>query len=162
MEVYVLVAKQKSLFQKTTALACFLVGAMSMLYVVMGYIVFFPMAFITWVIAFILHNRDCEYEYSYYDGELRFARIVNKKRRKELKGYLMDEVVTLAPIQDRSVHQYLNDKNVKVRDLTTGNPNGVIYAAVVRNASGTELVKYEPDEKYLDEVCIKYRHKVKR
>ena len=162
MEVYVLVDKQKSLFQKTMTLACFLVGAMSMMYVLMGYIVFFPMAFLTWTAAYILRNRDYEYEYSYYGGELRFARIVNKKRRKELKGYMMEEVLVIAPLNDNSVYQYMNDKNVKVRDLTTGNPNGKVYVAVVKNAKETEIVKYEPDEKYLDEVCVKYGHKVKR
>lgn len=162
MEIYVLVAKQKSLFIKTTTLACFLVGAMSMLYVLLGYIVFFPMAFLTWAVAFILYSRNYEYEYSYYDGELRFAKIVNKKRRKELKGYEMEEVLTIAPINDKSIQQYANEKNVKIRDLTTGNPNGNIYVAVVKNADGTEFVKYEPDEKYLNEVCVKYGYKVKR
>lgn len=162
MEVYVLVSKEKSLFIKTTTLACFLVGAMSMLYVVMGYIIFFPMALLTWGIAYFLHSRNYEYEYSYYDGELRFAKIINKKRRKELKGYVMEEVLTIAPIDDRSVHHYVSDKNVKVRNLTTGNPNGRVYVAVVKSGNELELVKYEPDEKYLNEVCVKYGHKVKR
>ena len=162
MEVYVLVSKQKSLFIKTATLACFLVGAMSMLYVVMGYIIFFPMAVLTWGTAFFLYSRNQEYEYSYYDGELRFAKIINKKRRKELKGYAMEEVLTIAPIDDRSVHHYINDKNVKVRDLTTGNPNGSVFVAVVKSGNELELVKYEPDERYLNEVCVKYGHKVKR
>lgn len=162
MEVYVLVSKEKSLFIKTTALAFFVIGAMSTLYVVLGYIIFLPMALLAWVLALFLHTRNYEYEYSYYDGELRFAKIINKKRRKDLKGYVMDEVLTIAPLDDRSVQPYISDKASKVRDLTTGNPNAIIYAAVVKNGNEIELVKYEPNEKYLNEVCIKYGHKVKR
>lgn len=162
MEVYVLVSKEKSLFIKTTALACFVMGAMSTLYVIMGYIIFFPMALLTWGLAFFFHTRNYEYEYSYFDGELRFAQITNKKKRKELKGYLMENVIAIAPIEDRSIQQYLNDKNSKVRNLTTGNPNATIFVAVAKEGNGIELVKYEPDEKYLNEVCVKYGHKVNR
>ena len=38
----------------------------------------------------------------------------------------------------------------------------VVYVAVVKGENGIELVTYEPDEKYIKEVCIKYGHKVKR
>lgn len=162
MEVYVLVTKEKSLFIKTTTLALFVMAAMSTLYVVLGYIAFFSMALLTWVTMFILRNRHIEYEYSYYDGELRFAKIINQSKRKELNTYLMEEVVTIAPLEDRSVYSYINDKSAKVTDLTTGKLNANVYVAVVKNANGIELVKYEPDEKYLNEVCIKYGYKVKR
>lgn len=162
MEVYVLVTKEKSLFIKTTTLALFVMAAMSTLYVVLGYIAFFPMALLTWVTMFILRNRHIEYEYSYYDGELRFAKIINQSKRKELNTYLMEEVVTIAPLEDKGVYSYINDKSAKVTDLTTGKLNANVYVAVAKNANGIELVKYEPDEKYLNEVCIKYGYKVKR
>ena len=162
MEVYVLVSKEKSLLIKTTTLALFVVAAMSSLYVVLGYIVFFPMALLTWIIAFMLHNRNCEYEYSYYDGELRFAKIVNMKSRKELKGYIMEEVIVIAPLEDNAIQQYIRDKNCVIRDLTTGRTDTKVYAAVAKGEKGTELVKYEPDEKYINEVCIKYGYKVRR
>ena len=162
MEVYVLVSKEKSLFLKTTTLAFWVIAAMTTLYVLMGYIVFFPMAVLAWVIAIFLKTRNYEYEYSYYDGELRFAKIINKKKRKELKTYLMEEVITIAPVEDISIYPYLNEKNAKVRDFTTGRQDAKVYVAVVKNANGMELVTYEPDEKYLNAVCIKYGHKVKR
>ncbi len=162
MEVYVLVSKEKSLFIKTTTLAFWVIAAMCTLYVVLGYIIFFPMALLAWGVAFFLYTRNYEYEYSYYDGELRFAKIINKKRRKELKGYVMEEVLIIAPIDDICLQPYLNDKSSKVRDLTTGNLNAIVYVAVVKNGNEIELVKYEPNEKYLNEVCIKYGHKVKR
>lgn len=162
MEIYVLVTKEKSLFIKTTTLAFFVMAAMSTLYVVLGYIAFFPMALLTWVITFVLRNRYVEYEYAYYDGELRFAKIINQSKRKELNTYLMDEVVVIAPIDERSVYSYINDKNAKIKDLTTGKPDAKVYVAIVKSGNGIELVKYEPDEKYLNEVCIKYGYKVKR
>lgn len=162
MEVYVLVSKEKSLFIKTMTLALFVMAAMSSLYVILGYIAFFPMALLTWVIAFVLHNKNYEYEYSYYDGELRFAKIVNMKSRKELKGYIMEEVIAIAPIEDNAIQQYLTNKNCKIRDLTTGRADAKVYVVVAKGERETELVKYEPDEKYINEICIKYGYKVKR
>ena len=162
MEVYVLVTKEKTLAIKTTTLALFVVAAMSTMYVILGYLEFFPMALLSWVVVFVLRNRYVEYEYSYFDGELRFAKIINQSKRKELKTYQMEEVVTIAPIDDRSVYSYINDKNAKITDLRSGKLNAVVYVAVVKNANGLEVIKYEPDKKYLDEVCIKYGFKVKK
>ena len=162
MEVYVLVSKEKSLLIKTMTIAFLVIAVMSSLYTFFGYIVFFPIALLAWGITHFLHTRNYEYEYSYFDGELRFAKITNKKRRKDLKGYVMDEVVVIAPMEDRSIYQYLNDKSNKVKDYTTGKANAKIYVAVVKDGTGTELVKYEPDEKYINEVCIKYGYKVRK
>lgn len=41
--------------------------------------------------------QNTEFEYSYFDGELRFAKIKNKSRRKRLGIYSMESVAAIAP-----------------------------------------------------------------
>ena len=74
----------------------------------------------------------------------------------------MEEVLCIAPIEHDSIRDYVQNKSNKVNDLTTGQLNANVYVAVVKGENGIELVTYEPDEKYIKEVCIKYGHKVKK
>ena len=161
MEVFVLVPRKKNIIFQFVSTLFLVTGVVLVLLSLLGAIVLFSIAIPTLAIGFFMNKRYSEYEYSYFDGDVRFAKITNKNKRKTLKGYSMEDVLILAPINDRSMHQYQNNPEIKVRDLTSGNPKAKVYGMVVRS-EGTVLVKYEPDEAYLDAVCIKYRHKVVR
>ena len=91
---------------------------------------------------------------------LRFARIINKSRRKRIGVYNIEEVVTIAPAGDRSVYNYENDRSAKIKDYTSGEKNVPYYDIIVRNQDGTTIIKAELDDKYLDEVSKKYKSKV--
>ena len=65
-------------------------------------------------------RSDIEYEYTYYDGEFRFARIKAKRKRKGLGRVQMEDVLALAPKGDRSVYKYENDNSLACKDLTSG------------------------------------------
>ena len=41
-------------------------------------------------------RSEVEYEYTYYDGDLRFAKIRNKAKRKKIAYLSMDDVLTIA------------------------------------------------------------------
>lgn len=159
MEVFVLVERKKSLILQFVGTFLMIAGIVTIVISFLGFFIFLPFAIPEIVIAYFLNKRYSEYEYSYFDGDVRFAKVTNKSKRKALKGYSMEDVQVLAPLDDRSVYNYLNDSSVKVRDLTSGFPNRKVYAMVVRS-EGTELIKFEPDDQYLDAVCIKYRQKV--
>lgn len=160
-EVYVLVEKQKSMLLKFTA-ACAIVGTGICLFAAVFMPPFLPVAILFGALAFVLQRRNLEYEYSYFDGELRFTKIINKSRRKGIKKYTMDHVQTIAPIEDRSLYNYLKNPHIKVRDLTSGDKEAKVYGILVSIEEGQELVKFEPDEKILDAICIKYGQKVIR
>ena len=162
MEVYVLVNKKKSIILKILGILCAIAGVLAILLAMVGEIVFWLAAGLCFVGFYFLTICSCEYEYSYFDGELRFARIMNKSSRKQLPSYYMEDVQVLAPIMDRSVHQHLQNSGIKKRDYTTGNPEASVYALVVKGEKGMELIAFEPDDRYLDEVCIKYGQKVVR
>ena len=159
MEVFVLVPRKKNIILQFFSTLLLVAGVVTVVLSFLGLYLFLPFAIMEVAIGYVLMRRYIEYEYSYFDGDVRFAKIINKSKRKTLKGYSMEDVQIIAPIDDRSVQNYLNDSSVKVRDLRSGNPKAKVYAMVVRD-EGTQLVKFEPDEKYLESVCIKYRQKV--
>lgn len=159
MEVFVLVAKKKNILLQFFSTLLLVTGVVTVVLSFIGLYMFLPFAIMEVAIGYVLSKRYIEYEYSYFDGDVRFAKIINKSKRKTLKGYSMEDVQIIAPIGDRSVQHYLNESGVKVRDMRSGNPKAKVYAMVVR-AEGTQLVKFEPDEQYLDAICIKYRPKV--
>ena len=162
MEVYVLVEKKKTLLMKFLTILCFVVGAYFMYATLVGLFIFFAVAVPFFALGVFLKGRSLEYEYSYFDGDFRFAKIISKQKRKELIGYDIDNIIVIAPKDDRSVYQYKNNPQVQTRDLSSGENNAKVYAMVAKVEDGLHLTYFEPDEKYLDAVCIKYRQKVVR
>ena len=162
LEVYVLVEKRKSLVMKLASVLCFVIGASFMALSLMGALLLFALAAPLMALGVFLNNRSIEYEYSYFDGDFRFAKIISKQKRKELIGYDIENIIVIAPKGDRSLHQYLQNPQVKTRDLSSGTQNGKVYGMVAKTEEGYHLTWFEPDERYLDAVCIKYRQKVIR
>ena len=162
MEKYMLVEKKKDLASKALlGLTVLLTVLMLLLTVILGS-VSIVFACIFGFLAFSIARRFVEFEYSYFEGEVRFAKVINKSRRKSIVSYQMDEVVIIAPAGDRSVYNYENDSTFKVRNLTSGDKDTKVYIMVVKGEKGMELVRFEPDEEILGEICKKYTHKVKR
>lgn len=161
MEIYVLVEQKKNILLKILEFVFLAVGVVLAL-LSMYAIVFLPLAMLAAGLGFFLFTRNYEFEYSYFDGEVRFAKIINKSSRKNLKAYSMDEVYTIAPSGDRSVYRYENEEKLKVKDYTSKNKDAKIYVMIVKGKEGLEMIKFEPDDKYLDAICVKYRQKVVR
>lgn len=162
LEVYVIVQKKKSLIMKFWMILCFVIGGYFLYATLVGLILFFAIAVPFLALGWFLKNRSMEYEYSYFDGDFHFAKIFNKQKRKELIGYEADNVIVIAPKGDRSLYQYEKNNQVKVRDLSSGNKDARIYVLVAKVEEGYHLTYFEPDDAYLDAVCIKYRQKVIR
>ena len=141
---------------------CFVLAAFFLYASLLGLLLFFAVAVLFFALGWFLKNRSLEFEYSYFDGDFRFAKIINKQKRKELTGYVAEHVIVIAPKGDRSIYKYENDSQVKKRDLTSGKKDAKVYAMVVKTEAGYQMTTFEPDDKYLDAVCIKYRQKVVR
>ena len=104
--------------------------------------------------------QNTEFEYSYFDGELRFAKIKNKSRRTRLGIYSMESVAAIAPAGDRSVYNYENGNEIKKIDYTSGQKDVPYYDIVIKSPDENVLIKAELDDKFLTEVEKKYRSKV--
>ena len=70
----------------------------------------------------------------------------------------MDDVIQIAPAGDRSVSQYERE-GVKVIDYTSHDKDTAYYDMVLKKEGETLLIKFEPDDKYLEAVEFKYRQK---
>ena len=99
---------------------------------------------------------NVEYEYTYFDGDLRFAKIKNKAKRKKIADINMEDVVILAPKGDRGVYKYENDKNLKCINLTSGRADAKVYELIVKNEEGFMRIEFEPDEEILNAMMVKY------
>ncbi len=99
---------------------------------------------------------NVEFEYTYFDGDLRFAKIKNKAKRKKIADINMEDVVILAPKGDRGVYKYENDKNLKCINLTSGRADAKVYELIVKNEEGFMRIEFEPDEEILNAMMVKY------
>lgn len=161
-EVYVLVKKKKPVFITFFAVFSFVMGGLSLLATMVGLYLFMFTAVLGILLGYFFYTRNYEFEYSFFDDEVRFAKIINKSRRKKLPGYRMSEVIAIAPSNDPSVAQYENDRTAKIRRLNSGYKDAKVFVMVAKGKEGLELVYFEPDEKYLDAVCVKNGYKVRR
>ena len=162
-EVYVLVEKKKGLGIKILFVVSLFITMVGIIGTFAGgFVVAFALAIIFGFISWILSRYCVEYEYSYFDGEVRFVKIKNKSRRKKIGVYTMDEVTMIAPEMDRSVYEQVNNPNIKPKDLTTKEEGAKIYAMIAKGETGVEVIKFEPDEAFLDAIAHKYPMKVKK
>ena len=162
-EVYVLVEKKKGGGSKVAFFACLVLALIGVAgFFAVGYGVAFLMAIIFGVLAWFIHKSSVEYEYSHFDGEVKFVKIKNKSRRKKIAIYNMEDVTMIAPVMDRSVYGQVNNPKMKVIDLTSQKEDANVYAMVAKGEQGPEVIKFEPDEQFLDAIAKKNAMKVKK
>lgn len=161
-EVYVLVERKKSTLMRVVTAAVLAIGILFALFSMIAPLFLSGALILLVVWYFFLFRSSKEYEYSFFDGELRFAKIMNKSRRKRLRVFTMDEVIQIAPAGDRSIYKYEQDHTVKKIDYTSGNKDVPYYNLIMKNEDGINMISYEPDDKYLDAICVKYGQKVIR
>ena len=163
MEVFNLVAQKKTPLKIFLTWLCLLAALVAYLLSCSQYtwIIFIALG-LSMVWFFLQFRSDIEYEYSYFDGDVRFARVRHKSSRKALKVYHIEELVAIAPAGDRSMYHYENDKSVKVMDYTSMKKGVPYYDMIIKTANQTFLYKVELEDDYLDAVSVKYAYKVTR
>ena len=159
MEVFTLIARKKNVALVFVSYLLVALAAISLLTICIG----FAPGIVFGLIAYLMiMAQNTEFEYSYFDGELRFAKIKNKSRGKRLGIYSMESVAAIAPAGDRSVYNYENGNEIKKIDYTSGQKDVPYYDIVIKSPDENVLIKAELDDKFLTEVEKKYRSKVKR
>lgn len=162
MEVYVLVRKKNTAFDKFMP---YLMIAFELLSI--SLILITPIALLIALVFmglwyFFQGRAYTEYEYSYFDGEVRLARIINKSKRKSMGEIGMDSVEKIAPAGHDSIAHYEKDSRVKVKDYTSGDSNVPYYEMVAKYDGNIMLYKLELDDTFITEVSKKYGSKVVR
>ena len=163
MEVFTLIARKKNVALVFVSYLLVALAAISLLTICIGFAPGILFAVVFGLIAYLMiMAQNTEFEYSYFDGELRFAKIKNKSRRKRLGIYSMESVAAIAPAGDRSVYKYENDKNLAYKNLTSGDPEAKVYELIAKGEKGLVRYEFEPDDEMLNEVMVKYPRSVVR
>lgn len=160
-EKLVIVPKKKTTGKKILNIVWFVLACICFV-CAMWVPIFFAIPAVIFAIIWYFQSfqSDIEYEYTYYDGEFRFARIKAKRKRKGLGRVSMEDVLAIAPRGDRSVYKYENDKSVAYKNLTSGDASAKVYELVFKGEKGINRYEFEPDEDMLDAVLVKYPRSV--
>lgn len=89
-----------------------------------------------------------EYEYSFTNGVVDIAQVINNRRRKELISFKTREVELVAPIDDPKLHNIEQRPGIK-KVKAVLNADSRIYFAVFRKNEQQYLVYFEPSEEFL-------------
>lgn len=97
---------------------------------------------------------DEEYEYIFLNGDLEFAKIVGKKKRKELISVAMNEVELVAPLSSDKLAPYERGDSSRylVRDYSSAFPSHRerMYAMICRTENQAYRIIFEPNEKLIE------------
>lgn len=163
LEVFVLVKKKRSILMQFACAVVFMLALITLFFSCFIQFLIIAAVVLACIWYLMQFQTNLEYEYSYFDGEVRFAKIMNKSYRKTLRSYSMDEVIAIAPSGDRSVYRYEMNSKIKCKNYTSGYAGEPYYVMVVHaQGIGDLMIKFQPDEEYLDAVCMKYGQKVVR
>lgn len=123
---------------------------------------FFPMCLLFFWWWWTCFHSGIEYEYAYFDGNLDFDKIKDKRKRKSIVSLHMDQVEQIAPAGDPSIESARRNSNMKFMDLSSRKEGHQFYDLIWKEAKEAVCIRFEPDEKFLDSICIKYARKVKK
>lgn len=107
-------------------------------------------------------HSGVEYEYAYFDGDLDFDKIKDKRKRKRIISVNMEQVEQIAPVGDRSLYNLHQNSQAKMMDFSSRKSDRKCYELVWKNAEQTVCIRFEPDEQFVDSICVKYGRKVIR
>lgn len=163
LEKLVIVPRKVTTGEKMVTIVVFAAACLFMLLATFVSVDLFLLPAITAIILWAWRGffSNIEYEYTYYNGELRFAKITNKARRKNIAEINMEEVIILAPKGDRGVYQYENDKNLKCKNLTSKDAQAKVYELIAKGEKGVIRYEIEPDEEMLNAIRERYSRVVK-
>ena len=149
MEVFTLIARKKNVALVFVSYLLVALAAISLLTICIGFAPGILFAVVFGLIAYLMiMAQNTEFEYSYFDGELRFAKIKNKSRRKRLGIYSMESVAAIAPAGDRSVYNYENGNELKEIDYTSGQKDVPYYDIVIKSPEENVLIKTSSSQRW--------------
>ena len=134
----------------------FLVGFLFIPIMMIGTVL---IGFLAW---FVITGLNLEYEYLYVNGDIDVDRIKNRERRKRIGSYELANMEIIAPTGSHDLDSYLNNKNAKVIDYTSGEENAKSYTAVYNGEGKMEIVKLEITREIVEDMRRRSPRKVSR
>ncbi|MDD3839997.1 MAG: hypothetical protein PHP06_05420 [Clostridia bacterium] len=112
--------------------------------------------------AYLLRNSlTVEYEYTFTNGELDFAKVIMNSKRKELLTINVEDFEVLSPITNNSFKGVLNDRNIsKTFRFHRNKQADKLFYATFNDETGKKLLIFEPSNKLVDMIKIYIPSKV--
>lgn len=96
--------------------------------------------------CFVLrNNQKVEYDYTFTNGTLDIAKVINNTRRKKLLSTNVREFEVLAPASDEGFARMLNHPGIKKFNYFL-NKGGGLYYGVFNHAGSKSFLVFEPSE----------------
>ncbi|MGI6188396.1 MAG: hypothetical protein GX041_08125 [Clostridiales bacterium] len=101
--------------------------------------------------AYVLkNNQRIEYDYTFTNGILDIAKIINNSKRKKLLSLDVKEFEVVAPISDEGFKRMLNHKGIQKRHNYFLNRGGGLYYGVFTHDGVKSMLVFEPSQKMLE------------
>lgn len=110
-------------------------------------------------IVYIFPRLNVEYEYIYCDGQLDFDKIMGNAKRKTVKRIDFEHVDMMAPLGSHSLDGFSHLKCV-VKDFSSGGKDAKPYVIVARDSGTITKYLFEPNDKMLSLIKMKYPRKL--
>lgn len=142
-----LVKKRKTL--KDTAIKFGLIALTVLSLLLCGNAIFMILFLVLlFVDYYVLRRMDVEYEYTYFDGELDIAKVMNKQFRKELfSTNIKEDMEIIAPSEHADLRYHQVEKTF---DYSSMVPENSTYTMVTKYKGQKVKVILEPNEKILN------------
>lgn len=107
----------------------------------------------------VFRNTDVEFEYQFFDGDLRVDKVMHKMTRKKLKTFTFGKLEIMAPEGSHRLGGGVNNR--KKIDYSTQMPEDKHYVAVVYDDDNNLVeLKFTPNEELLGRLSKMYPRKV--
>ncbi|MBQ1598995.1 MAG: hypothetical protein IIT72_01060 [Lachnospiraceae bacterium] len=118
---------------------------------VVPYLLIMPLLFaaLAW---YYQMNSQIDFDYSYTNGVIEIAKVMNKSRRKQMLSVEMKDVVVVAVSKSDPVRAYVG-RRMKTYDCTAHEEGVKYYCMIFKNpdhSNQEEKLLFQPDEEFLD------------
>ncbi len=107
----------------------------------------------------IFNSFNVDYEYSLVDDELRFAKIINKSKRKELITIARSNIRMIARVNDGAHNNVLSSDNSKKISLISQTNNEYYFMLASTKEGKSVCIFFEPNEKMCENLKVHLREK---
>jgi len=122
-------------------------------------ILLFFAAILIIAIVYIFPRLSLEYEYVFCDGQLDFDKIMGNAKRKTVMKLDFEQVEIMAPEGSHALDGYTYQK-LTVKDFSSKGKDAKPYAIVVRQGEKKTKVLFEPNEKMINCIKMKFPRKI--
>lgn len=135
---------------------CVICGIISFLILLFGGIANIPLMIVAIISALLCalfytlaQTARVEYDYTFTNGTLDLAKIMNEKKRKKIVSIDVTQLLEMRPITDNGFQRYFNDKNIKKVNIFLNRGEHLYYMVFVKDNNKIVIV-FEPNEQLVE------------